>query len=86
MKDLLKDLGIMKAIVQARAVTVERNLVDLEFLVSWWSTETDTFVASLGEFGPSLEDVAMLTSLPLFGEAHVNNLYPKGETRRVFRP
>lgn len=28
------------------------------------------FMASWEEFSPSLEDMAVLTSLPLFGEAH----------------
>lgn len=40
------------------------------------SVETYTFVAAWGEFGPPLEDVAMLTSLPMFGEAHAASLYP----------
>lgn len=49
---------------------VEWKLTDLEFLISRWSIETHTFVVLCEKVGPSLEDVAMLTSLPLFDEAH----------------
>lgn len=38
------------------------------FLVSKWSTKSHTFVASWGEFCPTLEDVIVLTGVPLFGE------------------
>lgn len=60
----------MNALVQARSISIDRNPVDLEFLVPRWSIEIHTFVASWAKFGPSLENVAMLTSLLLFGEAH----------------
>lgn len=66
-----QDLGIMSAITRARKVSVERNSEDLEFLVSRWSTEMHTLVATWGEFGPTLEDVVALTSLPMFGDAQV---------------
>lgn len=34
-----------------------------------WSIESHTFVAAQHEFYPTLEDVIVLTSLPVFGEA-----------------
>lgn len=57
-------------------MSVERNLEDLEFLMSRWSIKTHIFVASWGEFGPTVEDVATLTSLPLFGDAQVAHFKP----------
>lgn len=41
---------------------------DLEFLLSRWRTEIHSFFTLWGEFGPTLEDVMMLTSLPTFGD------------------
>lgn len=66
-----QDLGIIRAITQARKMLVKRNSEDLEFLVSRWLMEMQTFVASWGEFAPTLEDVVALTSLPLFGDAQI---------------
>lgn len=66
-----QNLGIMRAITQARKESVERNSEDLEFLVSRWSTKMHTFVVTWGEFVPTLEDVVALTSLPMFGDAQV---------------
>lgn len=81
MKDLFKDLGIMKVIAQARAMAVERNPNNLEFLKSRWSTETHTFVASWGEFGPSLgcADVDFFATVC---ETHETSLYPDGEDNK----
>lgn len=62
----LSELGIMKAITQARKMVVEWRTEDLEFLMSWCSTETPTFIALWGEFGLTLEGVSILTSLPFF--------------------
>lgn len=58
-KRLFNQLGIMKLITQARLIATERNPADLDFLMSQWSTETHTLVASWGEFSLSLEDVAV---------------------------
>lgn len=43
---------------------------DLEFLVSSWSCKIHTFVAAWGEFTLTLEDVARLTTLLMFGEVN----------------
>lgn len=62
------------------SMEVERNSVDLAFLVSRWSSNSHTFVTALGEFCPSLEDVAMLIGLPTFGNFHlVDSLDVEGE-------
>lgn len=71
MSKKLLELGIMRSITQARRTTVERNSKDLEFLLSRWSIETHSSVTSWGEFGPSLEDVMMLTSLSAFDNVQV---------------
>lgn len=57
-------------------------MVDLEFFMPRCSIETHTSMASLGGFGLSLEDVAMLTSLPLFDEAFVACLYSDREDKK----
>lgn len=61
---------------------MERNLTDLEFFMSRWSYKTHTFVESRGESGPSLEDVAMLTTLPLVRQPHATNLSPVREDNK----
>lgn len=66
MSKKLNDVGIMRAITQVRKMVVERKTEDLEFLMSQWSTETHTFIASWAEFGPTLKDVVMLMSLLIF--------------------
>lgn len=74
MKKKLNDLEIMRAINQARKMMVDKKPSDHEFLMSRWSTGTHTFVTAWGEFAPTLEDVALLTSLSMSGEAQVSNL------------
>lgn len=71
MPGFLEELGILRPIQNAMHEDVERNQLDLAFLVSRWSSHSHTFVAAWGEFCPSLEDVAMLTNLPLFGHTLV---------------
>lgn len=63
-------------------MTIDKKPANLEFLMSRWSAETHTFVAACGEFGPSMEDVAMLTSLSIFDEAHMACLYRDGENNK----
>lgn len=67
MKSFLEELGILRPIQNAMHADVERNQLELGFLVSRWSSHSHTFVAAWGEFCLSLEDVEMLTNLPLFG-------------------
>lgn len=45
-KKLFNRMGITKAIIHRRSITIERDHADLEFLMSQWSTETHTFTAS----------------------------------------
>lgn len=40
----------------------------MEFLIFGWSNESHTFVEAWKEFSPTLKDVIVLTSLPVFGE------------------
>lgn len=51
-----------------KAIAINRSLEDLEFLTARWSTESHTFFATWGEFFSTLEDVVVMTGLPVFGE------------------
>lgn len=66
--DAIISAGIGKALNLSKSLVVNRSPLDLEFLISRWSTESHTFVAAWGEFGPTLEDVVVLMGLPVFGE------------------
>lgn len=37
-----------KVIIRVKSISIERNSVDLEFLMSRWITETDTFIVFWG--------------------------------------
>lgn len=65
MKKLFNDMGISRAIAQARKMTVDRKPIDgvSHVEMEHWGS---TFVVAWMEFGPLLEDMAMLTSLPIF--------------------
>lgn len=71
MPSFLEELGVLRPSHNAMQADMERNQLDLTFLVSRWSSHSHTFVAAWGEFCPFLEDVAMLTNLPLFGHTLV---------------
>lgn len=71
----------MKAIVWAR-FAIENNPTNLEFMMSRWSTKTQTFVTAWGEFSLSLEDVAILMSMPFLSEAHASGVVLKEKSRR----
>lgn len=62
--------GIRKALNMAKIISVQRKHEDLEFLISCWSIESHTFIVAWGEFGPTLEDIAALTYLPIFGNSN----------------
>lgn len=53
---------------------MDRKLVDIEFMMSRWSTETHTSVTAWGKFSPTLEDVTTLASSLILGEAYVVNV------------
>lgn len=80
MAKFLEDLGVLRPIQYAMFVEVERNPVDLAFLVSRWSLSSHTFLAAWGEFCPSLEDMVMFTGLPIFGNYHVMDTLAMRET------
>lgn len=65
--DKIVSTGIGKALNLSKTLFINRSPMDLEFLISRWSVESHTFVTAWGEFYPTLEDVAMLTGLPLLG-------------------
>lgn len=63
-----KNLAIGKALNLSKNLFINRNPMDLKFLISRSSVELHMFVPAWGEFCPTLEDVVMLTSLPLLRE------------------
>lgn len=62
--------GVGRALNLSKNLFINRSPMDFEFLFSRWSTESHTFVTAWGEFCPTLEDVVVLTGLPLFGGAN----------------
>lgn len=54
----------------------------MEFFISQWSTEI-SFEPSSGEVDPSLKDVVVLTSLPLFIYAHAMRVTLEGKDQRM---
>lgn len=81
MAKFLEDVGVLRPLQYALLMGVDRSPVDLSFLLSRWSSHSHTFVAARGEFSPSLEDVVVLTGLPMFGVHHaVDVLDGEGES------
>lgn len=72
--DAIISAGIGKALNLSKTLVINRSPLDLEFLISRWSIESHIFVAAWGEFGPTLEDVVVLTGLPVFGEVQAINV------------
>ncbi|KAJ1408171.1 Aminotransferase-like, plant mobile domain [Sesbania bispinosa] len=60
--------GIVDAIKASPFLGVHKRSDELTTLVQRWSSKTHTFFTSWGEFSPTLEDVAILLKLPLFGD------------------
>ncbi|XP_059670029.1 uncharacterized protein LOC132315695 [Cornus florida] len=66
---ILKRANILRSLRLCPFLTVQLDQPSLAVLLSRWSCETHTFVASWGEFAPSLEDISVLLHLPVFGAA-----------------
>lgn len=81
-KKLLNEVGVLKAIIRMRLISIEKNPVNREFLRSRWSTETHTSIVAYGKFSLPLEVLAMLMSLPSFGKVHTTGVTLKGKIRR----
>lgn len=67
--DSIVSACIRRALNLSKNLFIKRSPLDLKFLISRWSVELHTFVTIWGAFCPTLEDVVMLTSLTLLGEA-----------------
>lgn len=65
-------------------MSVNRRHGDLEFLILRWSTKNHSFVVDCAEFGPTLEDVAALTMLPLYGDTHTMGVVLSENDNRKF--
>ncbi|XP_059656851.1 uncharacterized protein LOC132303569 [Cornus florida] len=79
---ILERSNILNAIRLFSVLTIRRDNLSLRTLISRWSTDSHTFVASWGEFSPTLEDVAVLYRLPILGDNDVNliDLAPEDQT------
>lgn len=69
--DSIVSVGIGKALSLSKNLFINKNPMDLEFLISRWSIETHTFVTAWRDICPTIEDVVVLIDLPLFGEVKI---------------
>lgn len=65
---------IRKALENAKSLFVIRKHNGLELLISYWSIEIHTFIASWGEFRTTLEDVSAIVRLYLFGDHNATGI------------
>ncbi|CAL8168725.1 unnamed protein product [Prunus armeniaca] len=65
--DILSRAGVLDAIFISKACDIHIEAKMLRHVVRRWSTETHTFICSWGEFAPTLEDVANIFRLSLYG-------------------
>ncbi|MED6132603.1 hypothetical protein PIB30_020613 [Stylosanthes scabra] len=79
----LEEAGVAKAIRTSASNSRYRH--DMSLLWQRWCSQTYTFVTSWGEFSPTLEDVAMLLQLPVFGNLDLTNLYVDLDLRKLAR-
>lgn len=79
--DAIISASIGKALNLSKTLIINRSPLDLELLISRWSIESHIFVAAWGEFGPTLEDVVVLTGLPVFGEVQAINVADDSSAR-----
>lgn len=90
--DKISKTGIRKALNLSKGITTNRSLEDLECLIGRWRTESHTFIAARHEFYAILEDVVVLTSLPMFEEAkavnceEVDEITLGAEAKRNWKP
>lgn len=63
--EIQAEAGVRKALDISMSTYVVRSHAYLELLISSWSMETHTFVASGGEFNPMSEDMVVMFSLTL---------------------
>lgn len=61
-------VDVKKALNHSRSLLIIRRHSDLEFLVCRSSVEIPTSIVAWGELVPTLEDVVVLTMLPIYGE------------------
>lgn len=56
----------------------------MELLIFGWSKRVTRLLCS-GEFGPTLEDVDVLTSLPMFGQSHATCIVLGGNDKEKLK-
>ncbi|XP_059624660.1 uncharacterized protein LOC132267522 [Cornus florida] len=82
-RDILTRANILQSVRLCSFLTVKFDQASLAVLLSRWSCQTHTFVASWGEFAPSLEDVCELFYLPMFGSADSDLSVVSEEDREI---
>lgn len=68
--EAVKLVDIRKTLNLSRAISINKQSLDPEYLVSRGSTDLHTFVATCNKFRPTFEDVSALIDLLLFRKAH----------------
>lgn len=72
-------MRVKKALDSEQLLSFLKHHQDLKFFISRSNVERHTSIASLGRFGPLLEDMANLTALPLFGDTKTMGVVHKEE-------
>ncbi|PQQ18429.1 uncharacterized protein Pyn_23523 [Prunus yedoensis var. nudiflora] len=79
--DILNRAGVLDAIFISKGCDIHIEAKLLRHVVRRWSIETHTFICSCGEFTPTLEDVANIFHLPLWGDQDPFHVIPTIEDR-----
>ncbi|CAL8088341.1 unnamed protein product [Prunus armeniaca] len=66
--NILRRAQVLDAIFLSKLWDIHIEAKMLRHVVRRWSTATYTFVCSWGEFTPTLEDVANISRLPVYGD------------------
>lgn len=69
---MMSKIGIKKALTCSRLISINGRHNDLKFLISRWNVESNTSCGSVGEFGPTFEDAAVLTAI--YGDTNAMGL------------
>lgn len=67
----INNVGIRKALTMAKTILIRRRHVDLEVLISCWSTESYTFIVACGRMWHDFRRVSALTCLPMLDDSHL---------------
>lgn len=66
--DTSVDASVRKDLDVSTSMSMTKSYDDLKLLISCWSVDKHAFIASWGEFTPTLEDVAVMFYISLFAD------------------